>query len=40
VLVEVGFIDHPIEGTQLAEATTQAQLASAIAEAIEDRLAD
>ncbi len=40
VLVEVGFIDHPIEGKQLAEATTQAQLAAAIAEAIEDRLAD
>ena len=40
VLVEVGFIDHPIEGKQLADATVQAQLAAAIAEAIEDRLAD
>jgi N-acetylmuramoyl-L-alanine amidase len=40
VLVEVGFIDHPIEGKQLAEPGTQAQLAAAIAEAIEDRLAD
>ena len=40
VLVEVGFIDHLIEGKQLAEPATQAQLAAAIAEAIEDRLAD
>jgi N-acetylmuramoyl-L-alanine amidase len=40
VLVEVGFIDHPIEGKQLAEASVQASLAEAIAEAIEDQLAD
>jgi len=40
VLVEVGFIDHPVEGKELAEPATQAQLAAAIAEAIEDRLAD
>ena len=40
VLVEVGFIDHPIEGKELAELNVQAQLAAAIAEAIEDRLAD
>jgi N-acetylmuramoyl-L-alanine amidase len=40
VLVEVGFIDHPIEGKQLAEPPVQAQLAAAIAEAIEDQLAD
>ena len=40
VLVEVGFIDHPIEGKELAEPAVQAQLAAAIAEAIEDRLAD
>jgi N-acetylmuramoyl-L-alanine amidase len=40
VLVEVGFIDHPIEGKQLADPGVQAQLAAAIAEAIEDRLAD
>ena len=40
VLVEVGFIDHPIEGKQLAEPSVQAQLAAAIAEAIEDQLAD
>ncbi len=40
VLVEVGFIDHPIEGRQLAEPAVQAQLADAIAEAITDQLAD
>ncbi len=39
-LVEVGFIDHPIEGKQLAEPAVQAQLASALAEAIEGQLAD
>ena len=40
VLVEVGFIDHPIEGRQLAEPAVQAQLAEAITEAIADQLAD
>jgi N-acetylmuramoyl-L-alanine amidase len=40
ILVEVGFIDHPIEGKQLADPDAQAQLAAAIAEAIEDQLAD
>jgi N-acetylmuramoyl-L-alanine amidase len=40
VLVEVGFIDHPIEGHQLADAATQATIADAIAEAIEDQLAE
>jgi N-acetylmuramoyl-L-alanine amidase len=40
VLVEVGFIDHPIEGRQLAEPAVQAQLADAIAEAIMEQLAD
>ncbi|HEY0254640.1 MAG TPA: N-acetylmuramoyl-L-alanine amidase [Kofleriaceae bacterium] len=40
VLVEVGFVDHPIEGKQLADPTVQNQLANALAEAIEDRLAD
>jgi N-acetylmuramoyl-L-alanine amidase len=40
VLVEVGFIDHPIEGRQLAEDAVQSQLASAIAEAILDQLSD
>lgn len=40
VLVEVGFIDHPIEGKQLTDPAVQNQLANALAEAIEDRLAD
>jgi len=40
VLVEVGFIDHPIEGRQLADPAVQAQLADAIAEAIAEQLAD
>jgi N-acetylmuramoyl-L-alanine amidase len=40
VLVEVGFIDHPIEGRQLADPAVQAQLADAITEAIADQLAD
>ena len=40
VLVEVGFIDHPIEGKQLATAQVQAEIADAIAEAIIDQLAD
>jgi N-acetylmuramoyl-L-alanine amidase len=40
VLVEIGFIDHPIEGKQLAEDGVQAELAAAIAAAIEDQLAD
>jgi len=40
VLVEVGFLDHPIEGKQLADPAVQAKIADAIAEAIEDQLAD
>lgn len=40
VLVEVGFIDHPIEGRQLADPAVQAQLADAIAEAISDQLSE
>ena len=40
VLVEVGFIDHPVEGRELATAGVQAQIASAIAAAIEDQLAE
>lgn len=40
VLVEVGFIDHPLEGRQLAEPAVQSQLAEAITEAIADQLAD
>ncbi len=40
VLVEVGFLDHPIEGKEMADAAVQAQLADAIAEAILEQLAD
>ncbi len=40
VLVEIGFIDHPIESKELADPAVQAQIASAIARAIEDQLAD
>ena len=40
VLVEVGFIDHPIEGHQLTDPAVAAQLADAIADAIADQLAD
>jgi N-acetylmuramoyl-L-alanine amidase len=40
VLVEVGFIDHPIEGRQLSDPAVQTQLADAITEAIADQLAD
>lgn len=40
VLVEVGFLDHPIEGRQLADPTVQSQLADALTEAIADQLAD
>jgi len=40
VLVEVGFIDHPIEGKQVADPAVQAQLAEAIAKAIEDQITD
>lgn len=40
VLVEVGFLDHPIEGKQLVDPAVQAQLAGAIASAITDQLAD
>jgi N-acetylmuramoyl-L-alanine amidase len=36
VLVEVGFIDHPIEGVELAEEATRDAIAGAIAEAITD----
>lgn len=34
VLVEVGFIDHPIEGREVADPAVQLQLATAIAESI------
>ena len=40
VLVEVGFLDHPVEGKELLTPTVQAELADAIAEAIADQLAD
>jgi N-acetylmuramoyl-L-alanine amidase len=40
VLVEVGFIDHPIEGKQLATPGVQGEIADAIAEAIVDQLQD
>lgn len=38
-LVEVGFIDHPIEGRELADPAVQARLADAIAKGIEAQLA-
>jgi len=40
VLVEVGFIDHPLEGRQLADPAVQAQIAEAITEAIAEQLSD
>jgi len=40
ILVEVGFIDHPLEGRELAQPATQTQLADALVEAIEDQLAE
>ena len=40
VLVEVGFIDHPIEGKELAQPAVQSGLADAIASAIEEQLAE
>jgi N-acetylmuramoyl-L-alanine amidase len=36
VLVEMGFIDHPVEGVELLEAETIRRLADAIADGIED----
>jgi N-acetylmuramoyl-L-alanine amidase len=40
VLVEVGFIDHPLEGRELADPKIQAQLVDAMVEAIEEQLAE
>ncbi|MGE0870966.1 MAG: N-acetylmuramoyl-L-alanine amidase, partial [Kofleriaceae bacterium] len=40
VLVEIGFIDHPIEGKQLAEPAVQSAIADALAEAIAEQLAE
>jgi N-acetylmuramoyl-L-alanine amidase len=34
VLVEIGFVDHPIEGPELVEHATQADIARAIAKAV------
>jgi N-acetylmuramoyl-L-alanine amidase len=34
VLVEVGFIDHPIEGAELADPAVRDRIADAIARAI------
>jgi N-acetylmuramoyl-L-alanine amidase len=38
VLVEVGFIDHPIEGLELLRSEVRAQIAKAIADAILESL--
>ncbi len=40
VLVEVGFLDHPVEGKQLTDPSVQAQLADAISQAILEQLDD
>jgi N-acetylmuramoyl-L-alanine amidase len=40
VLVEVGFLDHPIEGRQLADPAVQSQIADALSEAIAEQLSD
>ncbi len=40
VLVEVGFIDHAVEGRQLADPAVQVGIADAISDAIVDQLAD
>jgi N-acetylmuramoyl-L-alanine amidase len=40
ILVEVGFLDHPVEGRELATPAVQSKIADAIAEAISDQLAD
>ncbi len=38
VLVEVGFIDHPVEGRELVDPIVQAQLVDALSEAIKESL--
>lgn len=38
VLVEVGFVDHPIEGREIADPATQERIAGAIADAIASAL--
>lgn len=40
VLVEVGFLDHPIEGKELADPAVQAQIVDALARAIADQVAE
>jgi N-acetylmuramoyl-L-alanine amidase len=40
VLVEVGFLDHPIEGKELATPQIQDQLADALTAAFLDQLAN
>lgn len=40
ILVEVGFIDHPIEGKELADPAVQAQIVDALVRAIADQLAE
>jgi N-acetylmuramoyl-L-alanine amidase len=40
VLVEIGFIDHPVEGRELFDPATQDAIAGALADAIAGRLAD
>jgi N-acetylmuramoyl-L-alanine amidase len=40
VLVEVGFLDHPIEGKQLVDPAVQATLAEALATAIAEQLTE
>jgi N-acetylmuramoyl-L-alanine amidase len=40
VLVEVGFLDHPIEGKELVDPAVQSRLADAIAQAILEQLDD
>jgi N-acetylmuramoyl-L-alanine amidase len=39
VLVEMGFIDHPIEGRELVQPETREKIAGAIADAISAQLA-
>jgi N-acetylmuramoyl-L-alanine amidase len=34
VLVEVGFIDHPVEGRELADPTVRERIAAALANAV------
>ncbi|MEO8704572.1 MAG: N-acetylmuramoyl-L-alanine amidase [Kofleriaceae bacterium] len=40
ILVEVGFLDHPLEGRELAQPATQTKLADAIADAVIEQLAE